>query len=76
MKINPLAGHIAPPSLLVNIPKLLTAYYSNVLDISMPDQRVIFGTSGHRGSSFKNSFNERHVLAITQAICDYRKKIM
>ncbi len=74
MKVNPLAGKPAPVSLLVNIPRLITAYYSNVPDASVPAQRVAFGTSGHRGSAFDNSFNEAHVFAISQAICEYRKQ--
>ena len=73
MKINPLAGKLATPAMLVDVPRLVTAYYTNVPDASVPDQRVVFGTSGHRGSSFKNSFNEWHVLAISQAICHYRE---
>ncbi|KVW99658.1 phosphoglucomutase (alpha-D-glucose-1,6-bisphosphate-dependent) [Thiobacillus denitrificans] len=72
MKTSPLAGKPAPPAILVNVPRLVTAYYSNMPDPSVPGQRVAFGTSGHRGSAFENSFNEWHVLAITQAICDYR----
>jgi phosphoglucomutase len=71
-KMNPLAGKPAPSAILVNIPKLITAYYEEKPDISIPEQRVKFGTSGHRGSSFERSFNESHILAITQAICDYR----
>ena len=74
MKVNPLAGKPAPASLLVNVPRLITAYYSNMPDASVPGQRVAFGTSGHRGSAFNNSFNEAHVLAISQAICQYRKQ--
>jgi phosphoglucomutase len=74
MKINPIAGMPAESSMLVNIPKLVTAYYTDLPDFSVPTQRVAFGTSGHRGSSFDVSFNEWHVLAISQAICDYRKK--
>lgn len=74
MKISPLAGKPAPPDLLVNVAKLVTAYYSQAPDASIPVQRVVFGTSGHRGSSFDKTFNEAHVLAITQAICLYRKK--
>ena len=70
--ISPLAGKPAPRSSLVDIPKLVSAYYSNIPDPAEPAQRVAFGTSGHRGNAFDNSFNERHVLAITQAICDYR----
>ena len=74
MKTNPLAGKPAQPTMLVNVPRLVTAYFSNTPDPSVPAQRVAFGTSGHRGASFENSFNEWHVLAITQAICDYRKQ--
>ena len=70
--ISPLAGKPAPRSSLVDIPKLVSAYYSNIPDPAEPAQRVAFGTSGHRGNAFDCSFNERHVLAITQAICDYR----
>ena len=70
--ISPLAGKPAPPSALVDLSKLVTAYYTEVPDASVPAQRVAFGTSGHRGSSFDISFNEWHVLAITQAICQYR----
>ena len=72
--ISPLAGKPAPASSLVDIAKLVAAYYSMVPDPSVAAQRVAFGTSGHRGSSFAVSFNERHVLAITQAICQYRAK--
>ena len=72
MNISPLAGKPATPAMLVNVPKLFSAYYSEVPDPSIPGQRVVFGTSGHRGSSFESSFNEWHVLAISQAICDYR----
>ena len=71
-RISPLAGKPAPPSSLVNVAKLVTAYYADVPDPSVPAQRVAFGTSGHRGSAFDRSFNEWHVLAITQAICQYR----
>ncbi len=74
MKISPLAGHIAPSDILVNVAKLVTAYYSEIPDVSVPGQNVAFGTSGHRGSSFDKTFNEYHVLAITQAICLYRKE--
>ena len=72
-KISPLAGKLPPESLLVNIPKLLTAYYLEFPDPMVSSEKVKFGTSGHRGSSFDRSFNEKHILAITQAICDYRK---
>jgi phosphoglucomutase len=71
--ISPLAGKPAPRSLLVDVPRLVTAYYTGVPDPSVASQRVSFGTSGHRGSSFDCSFNEWHVLAITQAICEYRQ---
>jgi phosphoglucomutase len=74
VKINPAAGKPADPTILVNVPKLVTAYYSLQPDPSDPGQRVVFGTSGHRGSAFDGAFNEWHILAITQAICDYRKK--
>ncbi|MCB1024012.1 MAG: phosphoglucomutase, partial [Acidobacteria bacterium] len=72
MKINPMAGKPAMSDILVNIPKLITAYYSEKPDPSVPAQRVSFGTSGHRGSSFDRAFNEWHILAISQAICFYR----
>jgi phosphoglucomutase len=71
---NPLAGKPAPARLLVDVPKLITAYYTERPDPSVPTQRVAFGTSGHRGSSFDRGFNEAHLLAMTQAICSYRKK--
>jgi phosphoglucomutase len=71
---NPLAGKPAPASLLVDLPRLVTAYYTQRPDVSVAAQRVAFGTSGHRGSSFQGSFNEAHVLAMTQAICSYRKQ--
>ena len=72
--INPLAGKPAPLSILVNVPRLITAYYKEIPDPSVPSQRVAFGTSGHRGSAFDAAFNEWHILAITQAICEYRKQ--
>ncbi len=74
MAINPQAGKPASPSILVNVPKLISAYYSEVPDSSVPEQRVSFGTSGHRGSSLDRTFNEWQILAITQAICLYRKE--
>jgi phosphoglucomutase len=74
MKVNPMAGKPAEVSMLVDVPKLLTAYYSDIPDPSVPSQRVAFGTSGHRGSAFDKAFNEWHILAITQAICLYRKQ--
>lgn len=72
MSIDAGAGKPAPQSILVNLPRLITAYYSLQPDPSVKEQRVAFGTSGHRGSSFNASFNEQHILAITQAICEYR----
>jgi phosphoglucomutase len=73
MNISPLAGKPAPLEILVDVSRLITAYYTDAPDPSVTAQRVAFGTSGHRGSSFKRSFNENHILAITQAICLYRK---
>ncbi|MFZ0247164.1 phosphoglucomutase (alpha-D-glucose-1,6-bisphosphate-dependent) [Candidatus Binatus sp.] len=73
-KISPLAGKPAPLSMLVNVPRLVTAYYAQQPDVSIAAQRVAFGTSGHRGSAFEITFNEWHVLAISQAICDYRMR--
>jgi phosphoglucomutase len=70
--ISPLAGKLPPPSLLVNTPRLVTAYFADTPDVSLPAQRVAFGTSGHRGSAFDRAFNEAHILAIAQAICLYR----
>ncbi len=72
--ISPLAGKPAPSSLLTNIPRLVTAYYSIVPDPKIVAQRVAFGTSGHRGAAFAASFNEAHILAITQAVCLYRRR--
>ena len=72
--INPLAGKPAPKSLLVDVPKLLAAYFDLRPDHRVAAQRVVFGTSGHRGCSFERNFNEWHVLTITQAICEYRKQ--
>src|SRR5882757_5551290 len=74
MDISPLAGKPAPPAILVDVPRLVTAYYTDVPDPSIPAQRVVFGTSGHRGSALHQSFNEWHVLAISQAICRYRRR--
>jgi len=73
VKISSAAGKPADPSILVNVPKLITDYYELRPDPSDPRQRVVFGTSGHRGSATDVAFNEWHILAITQAICDYRK---
>ena len=72
--LNEFAGKPAQPQMLVNTAKLVTAYFSDRPDVSLPEQRVAFGTSGHRGSAFKRAFNEYHILAVTQAICEYRKQ--
>ena len=74
IKVSPFAGKPAEPSMLVNVPQLITAYHTEIPDPSVPEQRVAFGTSGHRGSALEKSFNEWHILAITQAICLYRKQ--
>ncbi|MEO6601231.1 MAG: phosphoglucomutase (alpha-D-glucose-1,6-bisphosphate-dependent) [Polyangiaceae bacterium] len=74
MKTSPLAGKLLVPGMLVDVPRLITAYYSEVPDAAVPAQRVAFGTSGHRGSSLQLAFNEAHILAITQAICLYRSR--
>jgi phosphoglucomutase len=74
MKVSPFAGTPADAASLVNVPNLITAYYAERPDPSVPAERVAFGTSGHRGSSFNRAFNERHILAISQAICLYRKQ--
>jgi len=74
MRVSLLAGKPAPPGILVNVPQLIRAYYTDVPDASAPGQRVAFGTSGHRGSAFEKSFNKWHVLAITEAICRYRSQ--
>lgn len=73
MNVSPLAGKSPTAGMLVNVPRLITAYYTDVPDPSIPAQRVAFGTSGHRGSALQKAFNEWHILAITQAICLYRK---
>src|SRR5690349_6841568 len=74
MPLSALAGKPAPANLLVNVPRLVTRYFSDRPDPGVRDQRVSFGTSGHRGSAFTVSFNEGHILAITQAICRYRRE--
>ncbi len=74
MEVSPLAGKAAQPSILVDVPKLLDAYYSRKPDPAVAEQRVAFGTSGHRGCSLDGSFNEAHILATTQAICLYRRQ--
>jgi phosphoglucomutase len=74
MEVSPCAGKAAEASMLVNVPRLVTAYYTETPDPSVPAQRVTFGTSGHRGSSFEKAFNEWHILAISQAICQHRER--
>ncbi|MCI5137314.1 MAG: phosphoglucomutase, alpha-D-glucose phosphate-specific, partial [Candidatus Electrothrix sp. AR1] len=74
MSIHPLAGKPAPKSILVNVPELISAYFALAPDVSKSTERVSFGTSGHRGSSLKRSFNEAHILAVTQAVCEYRQE--
>jgi phosphoglucomutase len=74
MNVSPLAGTVQVASQLINVPKLVTSYYVERPDPAVPEQRVVFGTSGHRGSPFNGAFNEWHILAITQAICAYRKR--
>jgi phosphoglucomutase len=74
MRIDPRAGQSVDPSRLVDIPRLMTAYYTRHPDASVPEQRVSFGTSGHRGSALVSAFNEDHIVATTQAICDYRRR--
>ena len=74
MKVSPFAGKAPDPGMLVNVPRLITAYYTELPDPFLPTQRVAFGTSGHRGSSLQKAFNEWHILAISQAICLYRKQ--
>src|SRR5512142_723277 len=74
MPESPLAGKPAPRELLVNVPRLVTAYYTRHPDPANPAERVAFGTSGHRGTSLDGSFNEWHVLAVSQAVCDYRRQ--
>ncbi len=73
-QVSPLAGKTIEPSMLVNVPRLVTAYFTGEPDPTVPSQRVAFGTSGHRGSAFDNAFNEAHILAISQAICRYRSR--
>src|SRR5258706_15941546 len=72
--ISPLAGKPVPASMLVNVPRLMTDYFVQQPDPSVPEQIVAFGTSGHRGSAFDAAFNEAHILATTQAICLYRRQ--
>jgi len=72
-KIHPLAGKPADPSMLANIPRLVTAYFAGKPDPAVASQRVAFGTSGHRGSALNHAFNEDHILAVSQAVCDHRR---
>ena len=73
MSAHELAGKPAPRSILENIPRLIAAYYTHQPDVTDSAQQVAFGTSGHRGSSLRNSFNEAHILAVSQAVCEYRQ---
>ena len=75
MTIHSLAGQPAPSSILVNVPRLISAYFANTPDPSVAAQRVAFGTSGHRGTSLDTSFNEAHILATAQAICTLRAEL-
>ena len=68
-QVSPLAGKTIEPSMLVNVPRLVTAYFTGEPDPTVPSQRVAFGTSGHRGSAFDNAFNEAHILAISHTRC-------
>jgi len=74
MSLHPNAGKLAPKSILINVPELISDYYTKIPDPKNSAQRISFGTSGHRGSSLLGSFNEMHILAVTQAVCDYRKE--
>ena len=73
MALHPQAGKLPRPDQLTNIPELISSYYTNIPSADIADQAVSFGTSGHRGSSLRTSFNEAHILAVTQAVCDVRK---
>lgn len=73
MPLDPLAGKPPAPEMLADVPRLVTAYYVETPEAGVPAQKVSFGTSGHRGSSLLRSFNEAHILAISQAICEYRR---
>ncbi|MEK7394504.1 MAG: alpha-D-glucose phosphate-specific phosphoglucomutase, partial [Fibrobacterota bacterium] len=74
MSVHSLAGKPAPRDILVYLPELVSAYYTGKPDVSIPEQQVAFGTSGHRGSSFNTAFNEDHILAVTQALVEYRRE--
>jgi phosphoglucomutase len=71
MEVNPYTGKLAEPAMLVTVPKLVMAYYTETPGLSVPEQRVAFRTDGHRGSAFYKAFKEWHILAISQAICRY-----
>src|SRR5262245_45454758 len=73
ISVSPLAGQPVTPDMLVNVPRLVTAYFEDKPDITIAAEKVKFGTSGHRGSALRRAFNETNILAITQAICDYRR---
>lgn len=73
-RVSPLAGKPVEPSMLVNVPRLVMAYFTGKPDPEVAGQRVAFGTSGHRGSAVDNAFNEAHILAISQAICHHRSR--
>src|ERR1700712_1063512 len=73
MALSPLAGKPAPKDLLIDPAKLVSEYYSRKPDLADPQQLVSFGTSGHRGTPFEGSFTEAHILAVSQAICEYRQ---
>src|SRR5882757_11032538 len=73
-QVSPLAGKTIEPTMLVDVPRLVTAYFTGKPDPMLASQRVAFGTSGHRGSAFDNAFNEAHILAISQALCDHRRR--
>ena len=75
MSLHSNAGKLAPRSTLINVPQLISQYYTQKPDSNNPAQRISFGTSGHRGSALLTSFNEMHILAVTQAVCDYRKEV-
>src|SRR5437667_8890518 len=72
MPVSPLAGKLAPPELLINVDRLIREYYERSPDLADPQQLVSFGTSGHRGTSANGTYTEAHILAITQAVCEYR----
>ena len=74
MNISPLARKPVDSASLVHEPNLISAYHAEIPDSLVPEQQVIFGTSGHRGSAFEKSFNEWHILAISQVICQYREQ--